>query len=69
MFFTTAKKSSPTTTTEKEMSLNDDKFKAKTNDEKPPTEVHEKMARLNVNDESDSMKKASTGATSGGGKS
>jgi hypothetical protein len=44
------------------MSSNDDKFKAKTNDEKPTTEVHEKMTRLDVtNDESDAMKKPSTG--------
>lgn len=77
-FITTAKKSSPATTIKdkkplssdkQEMSSNDDEFKAKTNDENPPTEVREKMTRLNVNDESDGIKKTSTGATSGGGKS
>lgn len=49
-----------------EMSSNDDKFKAKTNDNKPTTEVHEKMTRLNVTNDESVMKKTSTGV--GGGK-
>lgn len=63
-----SKKGKKTSSSDKqEMSSNDDKFKAKTNDEKPPTEVHEKMARLNVtSDESEATKKTSTGP--GGGK-
>lgn len=54
-----------------EISSNDDKFKAKTNDEKHTTEVQEKMKRLNVTndvkkDESDVIKQQSSTSGIGG---
>lgn len=49
------------------MSSNDDKFKAKTNDEKLVTEVQETMTRLEMtNDGSEATKKTSTSGAGGG---